>query len=70
MQQPFLVGEDLAGCGKLIKMLITVKSRGIFDDLYIIFLIGRENDKEKKKKYKDKNIGHAWIRSTVSQAVG
>ena len=36
-------------CGQLVKMLITLEPHGIFDYTYI-FLIGRENDKEKIKK--------------------
>ena len=36
---------------------------------YTCFEICRENDKE-RKKYKEKNIGHAWIRTTVHMAVG
>ena len=35
-----------AGCGQLMKMLITLETHCIYDYLYI-FLIGRENDNEK-----------------------
>ena len=37
-----------AGCGQLVKMLITLELYGKFDYLYI-FEIGMENDKKKKK---------------------
>ena len=39
----------LADFGQLVKMLLTLKPHGIFDYVYILYEIGRENDKEKKK---------------------
>ena len=36
---------------------------------YTFFEVGRENVKE-KKKYKEKQMGHAWIQTTVHRAVG
>ena len=45
----------LADFGQLVKMLIALKPRGIFDYVYILVQIGSENDKVKKKTYR-KNI--------------
>ena len=40
-----------AGCGQLVRMLVTLKPHGIFDFLYIFFKKNaRENDKEKRKR--------------------
>ena len=66
----------LAVPGLLVKMLINLEMHHIYFDqilhAYTISKIVRENNKEKIKKkiYKEKNIGHAWIRTHVRQAVG
>ena len=52
-----------AGCGQLVKMLITFVPHGIFDYIYI--LIGRENGKENRKK----NTGHSVSPSVRGQLV-
>ena len=55
----------LAGWGLLVKMFITLEPHHIFSSnlaYLFIFETDRENDKEKKTR-------HAWIQTSVHQAV-
>ena len=53
-------------------MLITLEPHGIFDYLYSFFfflkLAGKVTNKRKQEK--EKNICHAWTRTTECQPVG
>ena len=64
-----LLSSISASCGQLVNMLITLELHGIFHYLYFFKKNGGKMTK-KRKKSKEKNIGQAWIRASVPQAVG